>query len=98
MRGGILDVWSPGQARPVRIEFFGDDVDSIRSFDPETQLSVDQLKSVELVPVRELTVRNADFQHWAEAARARWSDPRYSRALRDRTEFADEGESFAGWE
>ncbi len=39
MRGGILDVWPPGREAPVRIEFFGDTVDSIREFDPENQLS-----------------------------------------------------------
>ena len=98
MRGGILDVWSPGQERPVRIEFFGDEIDSIRGFDPETQLSTSQLSAIEIVPMREVLVRSHDFSDWAEAARRRWSDARYSRALRDRTVFADEGESFAGWE
>jgi transcription-repair coupling factor (superfamily II helicase) len=98
MRGGILDVWSPGQERPVRIEFFGDEIDSIRDFDPETQLSTSQLSSIEIVPMREVVVRSHDFSQWAGAARRRWSDQRYARALRDRTVFADEGESFAGWE
>jgi len=98
MRGGILDVWSPGQDRPVRIEFFGDEVDSIRAFDPETQLSTSQLNAAEIVPMREVMVRSQDFSAWANAARRRWSDVRYARALRDRTVFADEGESFAGWE
>jgi transcription-repair coupling factor (superfamily II helicase) len=98
MRGGILDVWSPGQERPVRIEFFGDDIDSIRAFDPESQLSTTQLNEIELVPMREVVVHSQDFSDWADAARERWSDPRYSRALRDRTVFADEGEGFAGWE
>jgi len=98
MRGGIIDVWSPGQDRPVRIEFFGDEVDSIRGFDPETQLSTSQLSEVEIVPMREVVVRSQDFRAWAAAARERWSDERYARALRDRTVFADEGESFAGWE
>jgi transcription-repair coupling factor (superfamily II helicase) len=98
MRGGIIDVWSPGQSRPVRIEFFGDDIDSIRSFDPETQLSTSQLSAIEIVPMREVVVRSQDFGEWADAARRRWSDERYARALRDRTVFADEGESFAGWE
>lgn len=98
MRGGILDVWSPGQQSPVRIEFFGDEVDSIRQFDPESQLSTTQLKSVQLVPMRELVIRSEDFTRWAAAARQRWNDERYDRALRDRTAFADEGESFAGWE
>ncbi len=98
MRGGILDVWSPGQERPVRIEFFGDEVDSIRDFDAETQLSTSQLNAVELVPMREVLIRSQELRKWANAARARWSDERYARALRDRTVFADEGESFAGWE
>jgi len=98
MRGGILDIWSPGQEKPVRLEFFGDQVDSIRDFDPETQLSTGQLKTIEIVPMREIVVRNTDFLEWADAARARWRDPRYARALRDRTVFADESESFSGWE
>ena len=98
IRGGILDVWSPGRPAPVRIEFFGDTVDSIREFDPETQLSTTQLATAEIAPMRELSVTSADFRVWAEFARERWSDERYARALRDRTVFADEGESFAGWE
>ena len=98
MRGGILDVWSPGQERPVRIEFFGDEVDSIRDFDPETQLSTSQRSSVELVPMREVLIRTQDLRKWANAARSRWTDERYARAVRDRTVFADEGETFSGWE
>ncbi len=98
MRGGIVDVWSPGQEKPARIEFFGDEIDSIRAFDPETQLSTSQLKSIEIVPMRELTVQPDDFRLWAMAARERWGDERFARALRDRTEFAEEGEGFAGWE
>ena len=39
MRGGILDVYSPEAERPVRIEFFGDEVESIRRFDPASQRS-----------------------------------------------------------
>ena len=98
MRGGILDVWSPGEPRPVRIEFFGDEVDSIRQFDPESQLSTTQLKSIEIVPMRELTIRSEDFTRWAGVARQRWNDERYNRALLDRTVFAEEGENFPGWE
>ncbi|PYS72272.1 MAG: transcription-repair coupling factor [Acidobacteria bacterium] len=98
MRGGILDVWPPGHDAPVRIEFFGDTVDSIREFDPETQLSTTQLPQVEIAPMRELIVRAADFREWAAQARARWQDPRFARSLRDRTDFADEGEDFPGWE
>ncbi len=98
MRGGILDVWPPGHDAPVRIEFFGDTVDSIREFDPETQLSTTQLPQVEIAPMRELIVRAADFREWAARAKQRWGDPRFARSLRDRTDFAEEGEDFPGWE
>ncbi|HLV47171.1 MAG TPA: transcription-repair coupling factor [Flavobacterium sp.] len=50
VRGGILDVFSFSNDRPYRIEFFGDEIDSIRSFDIETQLSVDSLKKIDLIP------------------------------------------------
>ena len=98
MRGGILDVWSPGWEAPARIEFFGDTIESIREFDPETQLSTTQLAHVEVAPMRELIVTGRDFRAWAEAARERWADARFARSLRDRTEFADEGEVFGDWE
>jgi transcription-repair coupling factor (superfamily II helicase) len=97
-RGGILDVWPPGSDSPVRVEFFGDTIDSLREFDPETQLSTAQLREIEIPPMHELAITAVDFQLWAEAARERWSDDRYARSLRDRTAFADEGEAFAGWE
>jgi transcription-repair coupling factor (superfamily II helicase) len=98
MRGGILDIWPPGREAPVRVEFFGDTIDSLREFDPETQLSTGQLTSVEVPPMREWSINAIDFQIWGEAARERWADERYNRSLRDRTAFADEGEAFAGWE
>src|SRR5256885_1039640 len=98
MRGGILDVWPPGHDAPVRVEFFGDTVDSIREFDPETQLSIAQLARVEIAPMRELVVRAADFREWASRARLRWRESRFARSVRDRTDFADEGEDFPGWE
>ena len=98
MRGGIVDVWPPGRDAPVRLEFFGDTVDSVREFDPENQLSTAQLKSVEVPPMHEYAVTALDFQLWSEAARERWADNRYDRSLRDRTAFADEGEAFTGWE
>jgi len=98
MRGGILDVWPPGRDAPARIEFFGDTVDSIREFDPETQLSTIQLTQIAVPPMRELIVRASDFREWASHARMRWRQSRFARSLRDRTVYADEGESFPGWE
>ncbi|MGH2454770.1 MAG: transcription-repair coupling factor [Candidatus Limnocylindria bacterium] len=52
-RGGIVDVWPPGAANPVRVEFFGDAVESIRSFDPMTQGSRRRLERVTLLPASE---------------------------------------------
>jgi transcription-repair coupling factor (superfamily II helicase) len=54
IRGGVIDVWAPGAEEPVRLDLFGDTLESIRGFDPETQRSTKQLKSVELLPVSEV--------------------------------------------
>jgi transcription-repair coupling factor (superfamily II helicase) len=48
LRGGILDCWPPGSPRPVRIEFFGDEIDSIRFFDDQTQCSIEKVTSAKL--------------------------------------------------
>ncbi|MBW6466188.1 MAG: transcription-repair coupling factor [Brevefilum sp.] len=53
-RGGILDVWAPGEAMPVRIEFFGDEIDTMRAFDPATQRTVGKLESFIITPAREI--------------------------------------------
>ncbi len=50
LRGGILDVYPFAGEYPVRIEFFGDEIDSVREFDPQTQRSVSRLTSARLVP------------------------------------------------
>lgn len=50
VRGGILDVFSFSNDEPYRIEFFGDEVDSIRTFDVESQLSLEQVKKVSIIP------------------------------------------------
>ena len=50
VRGGIVDVFSFSHDEPYRIEFFGDDVDSIRTFDVETQLSTEQIKKINIIP------------------------------------------------
>jgi transcription-repair coupling factor (superfamily II helicase) len=55
-RGGILDVYSPESDRPVRIEFFGDEIETIRKFDPETQRSQSGLDETQLQPLTEAPV------------------------------------------
>lgn len=73
MRGGILDIFSPGELYPVRIEFFDNEVDTVRSFDPSTQISVSRLQSTTVICCRELiytqeTVRKAVKSLMAKAA------------------------------
>ncbi|HEY1500744.1 MAG TPA: transcription-repair coupling factor [Acidobacteriaceae bacterium] len=55
-RGGILDIYSPEADRPVRLEFFGDEIESIRKFDPETQRSAAPLDEARLLPLTETPV------------------------------------------
>jgi transcription-repair coupling factor (superfamily II helicase) len=53
VRGGIIDLFAPGMAEPVRLDFFGNTLETIRSFDPESQRTTDQLRALDLVPVAE---------------------------------------------
>ncbi|OQW62122.1 MAG: transcription-repair coupling factor [Proteobacteria bacterium HN_bin10] len=54
VRGGLIDVFPPGAAEPFRFDFFGDTLETIRSFDPETQISKAKFKSALLTPVSEV--------------------------------------------
>ena len=60
LRGGILDIYSFGNEKPYRIELFGNDVDSIRIFDPETQLSERKLLQVSIIPNVETQFEEGD--------------------------------------
>lgn len=55
-RGGVLDIYSVNYEHPVRIEFFGDDVDSIRFFDLETQKTIETTKEITIIPATDLVV------------------------------------------
>ncbi|MEF0942306.1 transcription-repair coupling factor [Rhizobium sp. BR 362] len=56
VRGGILDVFVPGTEEPVRLDFFGDTLESIRSFDPASQRTTGQIRSLDLNPMSEVTL------------------------------------------
>jgi transcription-repair coupling factor (superfamily II helicase) len=53
VRGGIIDLFAPGMDEPVRLDFFGDTLESIRSFDPETQRTTMERRALDLVPMAE---------------------------------------------
>ena len=55
-RGGIIDVYPQGLDNPVRVEFFGNDIDSIREFDPITQRSIKRIEKSNILPAREIVL------------------------------------------
>ena len=100
-RGGILDVYSPESDRPVRIEFFGDEIETIRKFDPETQRSQSGLDETQLLPLTETPVT----EHLLAAVHSRLSRQRVAMEGDDEAdEMAIEAAAaggvsvFPGWE
>jgi transcription-repair coupling factor (superfamily II helicase) len=82
IRGGVIDVFPPSAEEPVRLDLFGDTLESIRAFDPETQRSTKQLKDVSLLPVSEALL-DADAisrfrSGYLEAFGAPGDDPLYA--------------------
>jgi len=55
VRGGIIDAWGPGEEFPVRAEFFGEELESLRTFDAATQRSIERIDFAELLPAAERT-------------------------------------------
>ena len=60
-RGGILDIYPPNSEFPVRIELFGDAVDSLRFFDPASQRSIELVNQVTVIPAKEVVVSNTEL-------------------------------------
>jgi len=52
-RGGILDIWATAETMPVRLDFFGDEIETIRKFDPASQRTIEKLDSILITPARE---------------------------------------------
>jgi transcription-repair coupling factor (superfamily II helicase) len=66
LRGGILDVYSPNYDYPVRIELFDEEIDSIRSFDPETQKSIEKMDMIEIISAKEVFIPEAKRKEFLE--------------------------------
>ncbi|HEY8565326.1 MAG TPA: transcription-repair coupling factor [Beijerinckiaceae bacterium] len=95
VRGGIVDLFAPGQPNPVRLDFFGDTLESIRSFDPETQRTVGQLRALDLVPMSEVQLTSDSIRRFRQAYVAQFGastrDDRLYEAI-------SEGRRYAGLE
>jgi len=70
VRGGIVDLWSPADPAPVRLEFFGDEIESVRRFDPQGQRSQEDVAEVVLCPAREALFSGEGKAAAKEAVRA----------------------------
>ncbi|HEY5410230.1 MAG TPA: transcription-repair coupling factor, partial [Caulobacteraceae bacterium] len=75
IRGGVIDVFAPASEEPVRLDLFGDALESIRAFDPETQRSTRQLQSVDLLPVSEVLLDEAGISRFRKGYVAEFGAP-----------------------
>ena len=92
-RGGILDVFPPSAAAPVRIEFFGDVIEDIRTFDPLTQRSADPVASVTITPALDHPVNPEALEAIEALLDAELIDPDPLERMREDVERMDNGES-----
>lgn len=74
VRGGILDVFPLARPHPIRAEFFGDELDSLREFDEDTQRSLENLESVTIFPARELILLPEERARAVETVKARLAE------------------------
>ena len=84
VRGSLIDVYPMGTAEPIRIDFFDDDVESLRRFSPETQLSGERVESISLLPAREIPLDAPDIKKFRARYRERFEgQPGRSRVYRE---------------
>jgi len=73
IRGSIIDLFPAGSPHPYRIDLFADEVDSIRSFDPDSQLSKDKVEQIRLLPAREFPLTESAINLFRQNWRAQFS-------------------------
>ncbi|RDW12108.1 transcription-repair coupling factor [Paracoccus thiocyanatus] len=81
VRGGIIDIFPPGESGPIRLDMFGDVLDGARRFDAETQRSIEKLDRIELAPMSEVILDEAAITRFRQNYRAEYgaaaNDPLY---------------------
>ncbi|MEW6764474.1 MAG: transcription-repair coupling factor [Pseudomonadota bacterium] len=93
VRGAILDLFPSGQALPVRVDLFDDEIESLRLFDPETQRSLETIEALNLLPAREYPLDDEGIKH----ARKAWGHY-FDTAGRDLVRGLQQGLPFPGIE
>jgi transcription-repair coupling factor (superfamily II helicase) len=95
VRGGIVDLYPPGYDAPLRLDYFGDDIDSIRVFDPLTQTTTDKIDHFHLGPIAEAILSEAAIAHFRAQYRALFGAVNDNDAL---YESVTQGQKFPGVE
>ena len=95
VRGGIIDLFPAGLPNPVRLDFFGDTLESIRAFDPETQRTTGTLRALDLVPMSEVQLTTESIKRFRQAYVAAFGAPTRDDRL---YEAVSEGRRFPGME
>jgi len=98
LRGGILDVFPPDAENPCRIEFFGDDIESLREFSVKSQRSIGPVQEVFCVPMREILLESRLIKEWGELAEISFDQETYGEFLKNQVVSALHGEHFQGIE
>ena len=61
IRGGIVDIFTPNYSSPIRIDFFDEEVESIKFFDPLTQISIKPIEGVRILPISEILLNEKNI-------------------------------------
>ncbi len=84
VRGSLLDLFPMGSSVPLRIDFFDNDIESLRHFDPDSQLSGDLIETIKILPAREIPLDPDNIQEFRSRYRARFEgQPSKSRVYSD---------------
>ncbi|HEX2061083.1 MAG TPA: transcription-repair coupling factor, partial [Thermoanaerobaculia bacterium] len=97
-RGGILDLFPPNTARAVRVELFGDTIDSLRWFDVETQRSEDDAGTVTVYPMTQFPITRETRKQLARRLSLDFMDPHFKRDISEKIDKLQESGTFAGIE
>ncbi|WP_417357793.1 transcription-repair coupling factor [Gallaecimonas pentaromativorans] len=75
VRGGLIDLYPMGESSPFRVDFFDDEVDSLRRFDPESQRSTGEVEEIRLLPGHEFPLTDVGIERFRKNYRARFDAP-----------------------
>ena len=97
VRGGIVDFFSPQNAYPTRVEFRGDELDSLRNFHPQTQRNLDTLQSLDVFPSKEIVLSPQEVERGRRAL-AEVAEPETTERVERLLEYLDADRHFSGME